>query len=477
MLFNSLAFAIFFVIVYGLYLVSTHQLQNRILLAASYYFYAAWSWKLTSLLLISTTIDYFCALGIEKYRENQKAKKRFLALSLMGNLGMLGFFKYYNFFISNLEGLIGSFGGTPQFWHLDIILPVGISFYTFQTLSYTIDVYKGQMKPTRDFFDFALYVSFFPQLVAGPIERASRLLPQIAAKRHITPHDVRDGCYLVFWGLFQKMFVADNLGKFIGRVVHDQSAQNGLSIMLALYAGFIQVCCDFGGYSNIARGLAKLMGFELMVNFNLPFFVKNAGEFWRRWHISLSTWIRDYVYFPLGGSRRGELMTYRNLLVIMLLVGIWHGAGWNYVLWGLFQGCIIVSYRIMKPTLDRMPVIKNRFWAGVWTVVRMVFFFNLISLTGVCFFEHSIPHVVGLCRDLVFNMDFSNLKPVWADLKYLVFYSWLLLGIQAVQYIKNDTMIIARSRFWVQAVFYVVLFYFMFLYGNTGGEEFMYFQF
>ena len=305
MLFNTLQFAIFFIIVYSLYLLFNHKWQNWMLLVASYIFYGAWDWRFLSLIFISTILDYICGLQIYKSRY-LKRKRLFLFFSVFGNLAILGFFKYFNFFATNLQELLKIFGFSihPHFLH--IILPIGISFYTFQTMSYTIDIYRGRMAPTKKFFDLALFVAFFPQLVAGPIERAKHLLPQILVPRKLSLDKFYEGCYLIFWGLFQKVFIADNLAKIVDPVFAGNSPYNGIQVILALYAFAFQILCDFSGYSNIARGLGKCMGFDIMVNFNLPYFSTNPREFWRRWHISLSTWLRDYLYISLGGNRRGK---------------------------------------------------------------------------------------------------------------------------------------------------------------------------
>jgi len=335
--FNSLQFFLFFAVVYSLYLAFNHKWQNRMLLVASYVFYGTWDWRFLSLIVISTIIDYYCGIKIDEITDAKK-RKQFLAISIVANLSMLGFFKYFNFFAENLQALCCFFGFQVQPHFLNIILPVGISFYTFQTMSYTIDIYKGQLKPTRKFFDFALFVSFFPQLVAGPIERASHLLPQILSKRKVTIDKFCEGCYLIFWGLFLKVFVADNLARLVDPIFASDPPYNGVKVLLGLYAFAFQIFGDFAGYSNIARGLGKCMGFDIMVNFNLPYFVTNPSDFWRRWHISLSTWLRDYLYIPLGGNKKGTLFTYRNLAITMFLGGLWHGAAWTFIIWGAYRG-------------------------------------------------------------------------------------------------------------------------------------------
>ena len=298
MLFTSLQFAVFFIIVYGVYTLLKHRQQNIMLLVASYIFYGAWDWRFLFLIFISTVFDYFFGAAI--YRSNSnKQKKIFVFCSIFTNLSILVFFKYLNFFILNLQFLLRRFNLPNVIFPLHIILPLGLSFYIFQKMSYTIDIYRGEMKPVRKFSDFALFVSFFPQLLAGPIERAKHLIPQIIFPRKLTMDKFQKGCYLISWGIFQKLFVADNLSKVVDSVFSNPGPYNGLEVLLASYAFTFQIFCDFAGYSNIARGLGKLMGFDIINNFDLPFFVTNVQDFWKKWHISLSTWIKGYVYFPL----------------------------------------------------------------------------------------------------------------------------------------------------------------------------------
>ena len=291
MFFNSIEFFLFFAVVFGLYVLLSRRAQNRMLLVASYIFYAAWDWRFLSLLLFSSVVDYWVGSAIG--RSSDPRRRKFLvSLSLVSNLGILGLFKYAGFFSQSLQDLVGQ--ELPQFAS-DIILPVGISFYTFQTLSYTIDVYRGRLEPIRDFLDFALFVSFFPQLVAGPIERASNLLPQICGERQLGWQNIKSGSWLVLWGLYKKVVIADNLGAVVDAVYRSGSEPTSGELLFATYAFAYQIYCDFSGYSDIARGIARMMGFELMLNFRLPYLAANPADFWRRWHISLSTWLRDYL--------------------------------------------------------------------------------------------------------------------------------------------------------------------------------------
>src|SRR3972149_1993846 len=346
MLFNSSTFLIFFVVVYTLYLLLQKRLkaQNALLLVASYIFYASWDWRFLSLLLLSTTVDFFIAKAIGSTDDLTPAgkarRKTLLACSILFNLGVLGFFKYFNFFSESFIGLLNLFSMKADLITLNIVLPLGISFYTFQEMGYTIDVYRKHMKPTHNPFNFALFVAFFPHLVAGPIQRAESLLLQLERPRRITIEQVNTGLFLILWGLFKKVVIADNVREVANLIFNNYTNYSGLDIVIGGLAFAVQIYGDFSGYSDIARGIARLMGFELMVNFRLPYFALNPTDFWQRWHISLSTWLRDYLYIPLGGNRKSNLITCRNLFLTMLLGGLWHGASWNFVIWGAYHGLI-----------------------------------------------------------------------------------------------------------------------------------------
>ena len=476
MLFNTLQFAIFFIIVYSLYLAFNHKWQNRMLLVASYIFYGSWDWRFLSLIFISTILDYFCGIIIHE-SDNARKRKIFLFFSIFVNLAILGFFKYFNFFAGSLQELVNIFGLSIQPRFLQIILPVGISFYTFQTMSYTIDIYYRKMEPTRKFFDFALFVAFFPQLVAGPIERAKHLLPQILSPRKLTLDKFYEGCYLIFWGLFLKVFVADNLAKIVDPVFSSEFPYSGVKILIALYAFAFQIFGDFAGYSNIARGLGKCMGFDIMVNFNLPYFATNPSEFWKRWHISLSSWLRDYLYIPLGGNRKGSFMTYRNLAITMLLGGLWHGAAWTFVVWGGYQGVLLIIHRLFQPLLKKIPSPKNIFIGKIWFLIRVIFFFHLICLGWLIFRSESMTQLYNMLSSLIFNFRFIRYIGIKTISLEVLSFVWLLLGIQIFQYYKNDLMVILKTRTLTRAVIYLTIFYSLILFGVEGGKEFIYFQF
>jgi len=355
--FHSYEFALFFAIVYAAYLSLSHRWQNRLLLAASYLFYSFWDPRFLGLILLSTATDFFCGRAMTAHSKGSVARRRFLLLSLGVNLSVLFFFKYFNFFLDNLNGLAGLFGLGLHLPTWRIILPVGISFYTFQSLSYTIDVYRGQMEPVESFPDYALYVAFFPQLVAGPIERATRLLPQIAAPRTLPSGYLAEGTFLIFWGLFKKIFIADNLAALLAYVGDPAGAGGGAGgmVLATTYAFMFQLYADFSAYSDIARGTARLMGFDIMVNFRSPLFAPNIQETWNRWHISLTSWIRDYLYFPLALSKWGRVRLDVRVVVILtfLIMGLWHGAAWGFVLWGGFNGLLLAGYGTISPALRR----------------------------------------------------------------------------------------------------------------------------
>jgi alginate O-acetyltransferase complex protein AlgI len=346
MLFNSFVFVLFLAIVLPVYYALSHRWQNRFLLVASYVFYGYWDWRFLGLLAISTVLDFALALLIAG-TDSPRRKKRRVALSVVVNLGILGFFKYFDFFVDSAAVLLESAGLQANLPMLRVVLPVGISFYTFQSMAYTIDVYRGIQPPTRNLLDFALYVAYFPQLVAGPIERASRLLPQIQSPRRVGQAQWERGAQLILWGYVKKVAIADGLAPYADAVFRDPSSFSGLSLWLGVYCFAVQIYCDFSGYTDIARGVSQLLGIELMENFRQPYLSRNITEFWRRWHISLSTWLRDYLYVPLGGNRRGPAMQYRNLMITMLLGGLWHGAAWTFVVWGGLHGLFLATHKYM----------------------------------------------------------------------------------------------------------------------------------
>ncbi len=388
MLFNSIDFALFLPIVFILYWFVTNnnlKLQNILIVVASYLFYGWWDWRFLSLILFSTVVDYLVGVGLAR-EENQNKRKILLWTSIIINLGFLGFFKYYNFFIDNFVAAFTFFGNPISISGLNVILPVGISFYTFQTMSYSIDVYQKKLTPTFDFISFSAFVCFFPQLVAGPIERATHLLPQFYKERNFDYTQAVAGVKLIIWGLFKKIVVADNCAFFVNKIFDnpDVYSSGELSIGMVFFA--FQIYCDFSGYSDIAIGLSKLFGFDLMINFKFPYFSRDIAEFWRRWHISLSTWFRDYIYIPLGGSRGSKLFQIRNVMIIFLVSGFWHGANWTYVFWGLFHALLFLPLLLFN--INRSHLITKSY--GFIDFVKIGFTFLLICIGWVFFRADSL---------------------------------------------------------------------------------------
>lgn len=428
MLFNSWLFLFYAPIVYLLYYLLSHRAQNRVLLVASYIFYAAWDPRFLLLLLGSTTLDYFIGLNLHKSTDQRK-RKWMLFASVLVNLTALGFFKYFNFFMENMEALLQALGMPFGLIRLDLVLPVGISFYTFQTISYSVDVYQRKIEPERNFLDYALFVSFFPQLVAGPIERAANLIPQLKKQRVITREMITSGLWLILLGYFKKVVVADNLTAIIDPVFQAKETPGGMSCLFAAYAFSVVAYCDFAGYSDIARGLAKLMGIDIVLNFNLPLIARNPMDFWRRWHISLSFWFRDYLYIPMGGSRVGKLRTYFNLFVVFLLSGLWHGATWTWITWGAYNSVLTIAYRLLKVELG-FPTLQGRFA----DICIRIFYFHLTTL-GMLAIRAQNPimvwdFVVAIFTDMY--IDFNAAPVIFA----VVFFCGLLGAIEA--WIQNS---------------------------------------
>lgn len=397
MLFNSLAFLVFFPCVFLLYYALPFRFRKYMLLAASYYFYMCWKPEFIVLILFSTVVDYCCGLGMVRWPER---KKRLLAVSLMMNLGLLFFFKYLNFFGETLTGLCRAVSIPFSAPALNIILPVGISFYTFQTLSYTLDVYKGKLEPERDFVTFALFVSFFPQLVAGPIEKASNLLPQLKVEHPFDYKSVTWGAKRMVWGFFKKMVVADQLAVLIVDPVYQNPDQyRGGALVLATCAFAVQIYCDFGGYSDIARGCAQMMGVRLMANFRNPYFAGSVTEFWKRWHISLTSWFREYIYIPLGGNRKGPAKKCLFVLITFTLSGLWHGANWTFVLWGLLHALVMDLEFLWGgrfPAGERGAAVHALRCAATFLVVSGLWiFFRAASLSDALYILRHITWGIG----------------------------------------------------------------------------------
>ncbi|OGX58945.1 MAG: hypothetical protein A2460_07820, partial [Omnitrophica WOR_2 bacterium RIFOXYC2_FULL_43_9] len=475
-------FWFFFVIVYLTYLILPYKLQNRLLLIASCVFYGAWDWRFLILMGISTLTDFICSLQMQT-SDNSRYRKYFLWLSISIHLLILCFFKYFNFFASGIHSLFNVLGIPTSHTAIHIILPVGISFYTFKGISYTIDCYRKEISPTRNLWDYALFVSYFPQLVAGPIERAAHLLPQIENPRTITRQKISEGIYLIVSGLFQKIFIADNLALIVNTVFQSPSPYIGARVLLAVYAFALQIYCDFAGYSNIARGLGKIMGFDIMLNFNLPYFSSNPSEFWKKWHITLSSWLRDYLYIPLGGNRRGVLLSYRNILITMLLGGLWHGAGWTFLLWGAYHGILIVLYKIISPVIMEFPHIKNTFLLKCWKGIKIVFFFHLVCMGWLIFRARSFGQIIDMLSSLGGNLQIIKFTQGSA-FSLAFFLSLLVIMIQFLQFKYNDPLLLLNLRVRSKILLLTMIIYcsayaviFGGIYQISHDQKFIYFQF
>ncbi len=480
MLFNSLEFFVFLAAVLVVQAALAPTPRKVALLAASYLFYAAWDWRFLSLIALSTGLDFVvgAALGRDPGTQPEAAppgrrRRLLLATSLVVNLGMLGFFKYAGFFATELAELLAPIGIRPTPFVVSVVLPVGISFYTFQTLSYTIDIYRGRLRPTQSLLDFALFVAFFPQLIAGPIERASRLLPQIESIRRPSSVEFSSGFRLVLWGIFKKVVIADRLARVVDFVYASGTEPTGPEIWLATYAFAFQIYCDFSGYTDVARGVARMLGFDLMVNFRLPYLARNPAEFWRRWHISLSTWLRDYLYISLGGNRRGTFATYRNLMITMLLGGLWHGANWTFLLWGAFHGGLLVGHRALSSTLYRVaPASDIGAWLWAWSSRLLVF--HLVCIGWLIFRADSVAHATTL---LV--RGFTSVSP-GAAAQWWMPLCILLLPLMAYQYWQTRLDELEPIESAAGVIRYLVPSMFLFaiiLLGEDFGAPFLYFQF
>jgi alginate O-acetyltransferase complex protein AlgI len=481
MLFNSTAFFIFFACVYATYLACRGNLrvQNILLVVASYIFYGWWDWRFLGLIWLSTLVDFICSNQIVK---QPRLAKRFMMISVFANLGILGFFKYFNFFSDTLSSLLQGLGFSVAPFTLEIILPIGISFYTFQTLGYTIDVYRGNVRPVKNLLNFALYVAFFPQLVAGPIERAARLIKQIREKRVITFQRIEDGAWLILIGLFKKVVVADNLAPMVSAAFDPSQPLDATVALLSVYAFAFQIYCDFSGYTDIARGVAKFFGFELILNFRRPFFSGDPRDFWLRWHISLSQWLRNYLFLSLGGNRGGAFGVGRNLFLTMLLGGLWHGATWMFVAFGAFHGALLVGHRIWdratevgKATLGAVP---NR----LWNVFATIAFFH-ITCFGFLIFRASTPEEFSHVLSAFIEGNFSFGGPEVDALSRFVFFCLPVFFFDVVDELferrtrQPNRVAMSAAPVPLRSLAVALLLFLLAIAGAPDGQEFIYFQF
>jgi alginate O-acetyltransferase complex protein AlgI len=476
MLFNSIEFLLFLPTIFILYwFVFNKNLkyQNSLILVSSYVFYGWWDYRFLSLVFLSTIVDYVIGLNISN-QSSKKKQKLLLWVSILFNLSVLGFFKYYNFFVDSWVELFSSVGyEIKSVWTLNIILPVGISFYTFQTMSYTIDIYRKKLEPTKDFISFASFVSFFPQLVAGPIERASNLLPQILKKREFQYEQGIQGLRLILWGMFKKVVIADSLAPIVDDIFSNYQDFGGGTLWLGVIYFAFQIYCDFSGYSDIAIGTSKLFGFELMSNFKFPYFSRNIGEFWRRWHISLSTWFRDYLYIPLGGSKEGKWKSLKNIIIIFLVSGFWHGANWTFIFWGLFHSILFLpTFMFNKNRKYTSSIIAvNTLLPSLKEFINVVTTFLLVTIGWVFFRSESIGDSFSYLSSMDFNINsFTHLSPK------LVFYILTLILVEWTQRFDERNLFFNFPKL-ILRIFVIICVFLILINFKKESQQFIYFDF
>ena len=483
MLFTSLDFAIFLPIVFFLYWFVAQKdlkLQNALIVVASYFFYGWWDWRFLSLIIFSTVVDYLVG---QKLRSEEKQSKRKVLLwtSILVNLGFLGFFKYYNFFLENFIDAFSLFGMQINANSLNIILPVGISFYTFQTLSYTIDVYKKKLEPTKDFIAFSAFVCFFPQLVAGPIERATNLLPQFYKKRTFEYHKAVDGMRQILWGLFKKVVIADNCAEFANQIFNNSADMNGSTLVLGAIFFTFQIYGDFSGYSDIAIGTSRLFGFDLKQNFATPYFSRDIAEFWRRWHISLSTWFRDYLYIPLGGSRGGTWMKVRNTFAIFLVSGFWHGANWTFIIWGALNAIYFLPLLLTNNNRKNLGVVaEGKLLPSFRELIAMLTTFILTVFAWIFFRAENVGHAINYIGG-IFSKNILNIPLFDNRMNALITLFLISVFILAEWLGRKDKYALEKIIFKFNATARILIYYLLmiliFWFTNGDNQKFIYFQF
>ncbi|CAZ97915.1 MBOAT family O-acyltransferase [Zobellia galactanivorans] len=480
MLFNSVDFALFLPIVFILYWFVFNKninLQNFLIVVASYFFYGWWDWKFLGLIAFSTFVDY--SIGVALSKENRPLiRKILLWTSISVNLGFLGFFKYYNFFLDNFVSAYSFFGQEINVQSLNIILPVGISFYTFQTLSYTIDVYRKQLEPTRDFIAFSAFVCFFPQLVAGPIERATHLLPQFYKKRVFDYSKAVDGMRQILWGLFKKIVIADNCAEYANEIFNNSGEYSGSTLLLGAFFFTFQIYGDFSGYSDIAIGTSRLFGFDLMKNFAFPYFSRDIAEFWRRWHISLSTWFRDYLYIPLGGSRGGTWMKIRNTFIIFLVSGFWHGANWTFLVWGALNAIYFLPLMLSGKNRQNIDIVaQGKYLPNFKEILQIIYTFLLTVLAWVFFRAENVAHALSYLANIFDTTLFSQPQilptTLIALLALFIITEWLQREKNHGLEIYGNGLLKHRPIRWGAYIGIIII---IFSFGGSQ-QEFIYFQF
>jgi alginate O-acetyltransferase complex protein AlgI len=478
MLFNSIDFAIFLPLVFVLYWAIPKEnirLQNILLLIASYVFYGWWDYRFLFLLAFSTLLDYVSGLQIQS-AQTRASQKFWLVASVVVNLGFLGFFKYYNFFIESFAEMLSSFGLRSNPWTLQIILPVGISFYTFHGLSYVFDCYNKKINAVRSFVDYSVFVSFFPLLVAGPIERATHLLPQIQAQRSFDYGKAVDGLRQILWGLFKKVVIADNCAVFANQIFGNSDQQSGSTLALGAFFFTIQIYCDFSGYSDIALGAARLLGFELLRNFAFPYFSRDIAEFWRRWHISLSSWFRDYLYLPLGGSKRGTWISVRNTFIIFLVSGFWHGANWTFIAWGLLNAIYFLPLLLARKNRNHLEIVAMGKLLPHWhDFLKITITFILTMFAWIIFraenLTHAFDYIAGIFTRSLF--DYPDFFHGWLFVLIALTFTIEWLGRSGKYALENISLTISRPLRW--GFYYAVIALIVIYMGQD--QQFIYFQF
>ena len=478
MLFNSFNFALFLPFVFILYWFVAYKslkFQNVLLLVSSYFFYSCWDWRFLFLLIFSTLLDYFSGIQIHK-SNNEYQRKFWFWLSIFVNLGFLAVFKYFNFFMDSLKDLFSLFGFHMNIWSLKVILPIGISFYTFHGLSYVIDIYKRRINPERNFIDYALFVSFFPLLVAGPIERATHLLPQIKKKRTFNYNQAVDGLRQILWGLFKKIVIADNCAVYANMIFNSSTEYSGSTLVMGALFFTFQIYGDFSGYSDIALGASRLFGIELLQNFSFPYFSRDIAEFWRRWHISLSSWFKDYLYIPLGGSKGGKWMQIRNTFIIFLVSGFWHGANWTFIVWGFLNAIYFLPLLILNKNRNHIEIVADQ--SNLPSIKEFLFMFTTFGLTvfaWIFFRAKNLHHAFQFISEIFSKSFFSipTVRPSYVILLVLVFMIMEWLG-------RKDRYALEKMGFQYNSLLrwsmYTILLIAIFIFGNNE-QEFIYFQF